>query len=122
MSDPGPAVTGVRELAAVLAAAALEVPGVVRLEPTLQNSLQRIARVAARPLPSSAAGGSATVEGLTVSLRAGTANVAVEIAVRPTPAAAVTARAVQARLTERLRRHGHEPGSITVTVLAVEPG
>jgi len=93
-----------------VASAVLAIPGVVRLQPTLSTSGPGLL---IHRNPS---------DGIRFLTRAGTAEVDVSIA---TTTAACEARGVvhhvRATVADVLIAHGHRPGTIAVSVLAVEP-
>lgn len=116
------------DLAQLVADAVGRVPGVVRLEPTLQNlMLMRVGQTAVpsrRGLAAAKQGlarfGDAVV-GVRVSVRELVADVRVDIAVDTSRCAADTALAVEQAVVDTLHARDQLAGAIAVTVLAIEP-
>ena len=107
--DGDRAPTSPADLLGVLAQAVLAVAGVVRLEPTLSTSgpgflLHR-----------------SPTDGLHLLVHAGTADVDVNVATTAGVPARAVAHQVQAGIAGVLSAHGHLPGAVTVSVLAIEP-
>ena len=117
-----PSTSGLREetdaLRDELAAAAEDVPGVVRLEPTLRNALRRL-HTGTTVLANGRSARSAA-DGIELHRRLDVVDVHVDLITSADRAAAATARAVRVALSTVLRSHGLEPGSLTVAVLSVE--
>lgn len=115
------------DLAQLVADAVGRVPGVVRLEPTLQNLM--LMRVGQTAVPSrrglAAQQGLArfgdAVVGVRVSVRELVADVRVDIAVDTSRCAADTALAVEQAVVDTLHARDQLAGAIAVTVLAIEP-
>ncbi len=106
------------DLRNALAAAAVAVDGVVRLEPSLRNALRRLhagttVLAGGRTVRSAA-------DGIELHRRSAVVDVHVDVVTAPTRAASTTAREVRGALAAVLREHGLEPGSLTVAVLSVE--
>ncbi len=96
------------EVRRALAAAVIAVPGVVRLEPTLSTAGPR---VLLRRDPT---------DGLHLLIRAGSAEVDVNIATSTTHQARAVTHQIQASIASTLTTHGHRPGAVTVSVLTIE--
>jgi hypothetical protein len=110
-----------------LAADVLATPGVLRLEPTLQDSLRRL--MTARQRPPGPGRLTATVAGsdrITVTHRPGPTGraetqVSIDIATSTLAPARQIARTVRQSIVDCLQLNGHQPGLIQVNVLSIEP-
>lgn len=100
------------QLRQLIAAAAAQTPGVVRLEPTLKSVIRDLSR----PIQT------ASLEGITLIRRAGVVEVTVDVAVDPRRTALRVAMDVQHHIADCIRRERLIPGPINVTVLAIEGG
>ena len=122
-SDGGATVgaTPLNELAAILADSVLLVPGVVRLEPSLRNSLNQMVRRTQSRLPT---GGTKNrvggADGILVSTRNGLTQVVIELSVDTRRCARDVVEMAQSTVIERLVEHRHQPGQVTVLVLGIE--
>ena len=115
-------------LADSLAAAVLATPGVLRLEPTLQDSLRRYSAATTQPLPipGGPSGNVAGSSAITITHRPGPTHLAetqvsVDIATSPAASTLQIARAVRQSILDCLQLNRHQPGAIHVNVLSIEP-
>lgn len=106
------------DLRDALARAAVEVPGVVRLEPTLRNALRRLQ--AGSTVLLNGRGARSAADGIELHRRIDVVDVHVDLVTDPTRPAAATARDVRHALVAVLARHDLRPGTIAVAVLSVE--
>jgi hypothetical protein len=111
-----------------LAAAVLATHGVLRLEPTLQDSLRRLMTATKQQLPGPGrlTGTVAGSERITVTHRPGPTGraetqVSVDIATSTIAPARQIARTVRQSIVDCLQLNGHQPGLIHVNVLSIEP-
>ena len=112
-----------------LAADVLATHGVLRLEPTLQDSLRRLMTATKQQLPGPGPL-TATVAGsdrITVTHRPGPTGraetqVSIDIATSTLAPARQIARTVRQSIVDCLQLNGHQPGLIQVNVLSIEPG
>ncbi|MET4093283.1 hypothetical protein [Arthrobacter sp. UYCu712] len=111
------------ELIASLAArTALDTPGVLRLEPTLQGFLARLGTAALLNLRNSGSqNGTYRHDSVTATITDGTANVRLDIATDIAYTALHVAETVQQRVRENISHTGLTPGTVDVGILAVEP-
>lgn len=100
------------ELRRLIAAAAGQTPGVVRLEPTLKSVIRDLSR------PIRASG----LEGITLIRRADVVEVTVDIAVDPRHTALRVAMDLRHQIADCIRRERLTPGPVNVSVLAIEGG
>lgn len=109
-------------IASLAARTALETPGVLRLEPTIQGFLAQLGPAALRRLlkPKSQ-DGSYRHDGVTVTISDGTAQVELDIATDIAYPALRVAEAVQNRVRQALRHTGLTLGHIHINILAIEP-
>lgn len=105
-------------IASLAARTALETPGVLRLEPTIQGFLSRIGPAA---LPRFRKSGSPPHDGVAVTITNGTVSVHLDIATDITHTALTVAETVQQRVSDNIRRTGLTPGSVNISILAIEP-
>jgi hypothetical protein len=111
-----------------LAADVLATHGVLRLEPTLQDSLRWLMTATKQQLPGPGRL-TATVAGsdrITVTHRPGPTGraetqVSVDIATSTLASARQIARTVRQSIVDCLQLNGHQPGLIQVNVLSIEP-
>jgi hypothetical protein len=111
-----------------LAADVLATHGVLRLEPTLQDSLRRLMTATKQQLPGPGRL-TATVAGsdrITVTHRPGPTGraetqVSIDIATSTLAPARQIARTVRQSIVDCLQLNGHQPGLIQVNVLSIEP-
>ncbi|MGM0929385.1 MAG: hypothetical protein ACQEXN_06730 [Actinomycetota bacterium] len=110
------------DLVADLAArAALETPGVLRLEPTLKNLLAHLGSGAAQILGRNRVDSTPTRrDGVFATVRDGVADIHLDIATDIAYAALTVAQAVRGQITGALSRTGLTPGRIDIAVLAIE--
>jgi hypothetical protein len=111
-----------------LAAAALATHGVLRLEPTLQDSLRRLMTATKQQLPGPGplTAAVARSERITVTHRPGPTGraetqVSIDIATSTLAPARQIARTVRQSIVDCLQLNGHQPGLIHVNVLSIEP-
>lgn len=117
---PGQIVTG-KLIASLAARTALETPGVLRTEPTVQGLLTRLGPAVIRKF--SGAGGPDGVfrdDGVTVTLSGGTARVHLDIATDIAYTALNVAEALRERIREIIRHTGLVPGEVEISILAIE--
>ena len=103
-----------------LAGAAQDVPGVVRLEPTLRNALRRLQ--AGSTVLLNGRGARSAADGIELHCRIDVVDVHVDLVTGPGRPAADTARDVRRALVAVLAQHDRRAGSIGVAVLSVERG
>lgn len=103
-----------------LAGAAQDVPGVVRLEPTLRNALRRLQ--AGSTVLLNGRGARSAADGIELHRRIDVVDVHVDLVTGPGRPAADTAREVRRALVAVLAQHDLRAGSIGVAVLSVERG
>ncbi|MGF9664245.1 hypothetical protein AAIH25_20505 [Arthrobacter crystallopoietes] len=110
------------DLVADLAArAALDTPGVLRLEPTLKNLLTNLGSGAAQILGRNRADSTPTRrDGVFATVRDGVADIHLDIATDIAYAALTVAQAVRGQIIRSLSRTGLTPGRIDIAVLAIE--
>ncbi len=113
-------------IASLAARTALETPGVLRLEPTLQGFLARLGPATLRSLhtpggQSRGQDGSYRHDGVTARINDGTARIDLDIATDIAYTALTVAEAVQQRVHNTIRHTGLTPGPIHVHILAIEP-
>ncbi|KNC18855.1 hypothetical protein AC792_09700 [Arthrobacter sp. RIT-PI-e] len=111
----------VEQLRAVL----LAEPGLVRLEPTVRSTVQRLKLMSVAVFQQTfrPAGEDPTVsvtDGLTLSLTGTTVNVHIDIATDIAHPALVLSERLQAITAETIQRNGLTTGMIDVTILAIE--
>lgn len=116
MSDLCPPV-GIREIEAVAARTAIETPGVLRLEPTIKDLLGRVGSLGG---PRTGLAGNRQHEGVVVTIIDGMARVHLDIATDITYTALQVAETVQERVLEGLRKAGLIPGTVDISILAIE--
>lgn len=109
-------------IASLVARTALETPGVLRLEPTIQGFLAQLGPAALRSLlkPKSQ-NGSYRHDGVTATIVDGTAQVDLDIAIDIAYTALRVAESVQAGIRETLEHTGLTPGHVHINILAIEP-
>ena len=109
-------------IASLAARTALETPGVLRLEPTIEGFLARLGPAALRSLlkPKSQ-DGSYRHDGVTATIIEGTAQVQLDIATDIAYTALRVAETVQNRVHETIQHTGLTPGHIHINILAIEP-
>lgn len=109
-------------IASLAARTALETPGVLRLEPTIQGFLARLGPVALRSLlkPKSQ-NGSYRHDGVTATITDGTTQVELDIATDIAYTALRVAESVQNRVRKTIEYTGLTPGDVHINILAIEP-
>lgn len=118
LHTPNGTPVGMTALAELVARAIRTTPGVVRLEPTMKNSLNRLMAKGTAKVGRS--GRAAGIDGIVLSVRDGLTAAAVDITTDTNHAAVDVADAVQRTVHELLSTHGQQPGPISVNVLSVE--
>lgn len=113
-------------IASLAARTALETPGVLRLEPTLEGFLSRLGPATMRTLHTlygqdGSQDGSYRHEGVTATINNGTVRIYLDIATDIAYTALTVAEAVQQRIRENILPTGLTPGPIAVHILAIEP-
>jgi hypothetical protein len=111
------------ELIASLAArTALETPGVLRLEPTVQGLLARLGpTLLHRPRNPGSEEGADRHDGVTATVTDGVARVHLDLATDIACTALDVAQAVRQRIRESIARTGLAPGEVDISILAIEP-
>lgn len=114
--------TTLTELPDVIATVISSVDGVVRLEPSLRNSLgQLMTRTARTVVPAS---GPATpvagTDGILVTSRKAKTNVAIELTVDGRHRVVDVLDGVRRAVVDSLGTHGHVPGSVSIVALDIE--
>lgn len=109
LAYPGPEPAA---LIALLAAAALDTPGVIRLEPTLKNALRR--------LKGGDLSGDTGPDGITVVTNDGTTTITIDIAVSSDACALDTASALHQGARQVLQTGGWHNATVRVNVLSIE--
>ncbi|MFF2029866.1 Asp23/Gls24 family envelope stress response protein [Arthrobacter sp. NPDC058192] len=109
-------------IASIAARTTVETPGVLRLEPTHQGFLPRLRPAALQNLrhPGSQ-NGTYQHDGVTATISDGTASVQLYIATDVAYTALHVADQVQQRVRESISHTGLTPGTIDITILAIEP-
>ncbi|MCB5290972.1 Asp23/Gls24 family envelope stress response protein [Arthrobacter sp. SO3] len=109
-------------IASIATRTTLETPGVLRLEPAIQGFLARLAPAALQNLRSPGSQhGTYRHNGVTATISDGTARVHLEIATDIAYTALQVAETVRQRVRESISHTGLTPGTIDVTIVAVEP-
>lgn len=129
MSDE-PAEATVVDLASVtrtLRTALLELPGILRLEPTVHSTLTRLRTSAVdsvqrRLKPTNDGPHHASSDGLVLSLADGLLAVQIDIATDIGHSALTLAERAQALAARTIERSGFTVGSVAVTILSIESG
>lgn len=108
-------------IASIATRTTLETPGVLRLEPTNQGFLPRLGPAALQSLrhPGSQ-NGTYQHDGVTATISDGTARVHLYIATDIAYTALHVAEKVQQRVRESISHTGLTPGTIDITILAIE--
>lgn len=111
------------ELIASLAArTTLEIPGVLRLEPTLRGFLARFGPAVLQNRPNRGCrDGTYRHDGVVATITGGTARVHLDIATDIAYTALTVAETVQQRVRETISHTGLIPGRVDISVLAIEP-
>ncbi|MCY0905326.1 Asp23/Gls24 family envelope stress response protein [Arthrobacter sp. H14-L1] len=109
-------------VASLAARTALETPGVLRLEPTVQGFLARLGPAALQRLYNPASqDGTYRDDGVRVSINDNVALVHLDIATDIAYTALNVAEIVQQRVRENIGHTGLAVGPVDVTILAIEP-
>ena len=109
-------------IASIATRTTLETPGVLRLEPTIQGFLARLAPAALQTLRTAGSqDGTYRHDGVTATIRDGSAHVHLDIATDIAYTALQVAEAVQRRVRESISHTGLTPGTVDITILAIEP-
>lgn len=109
-------------IASLAARTALDTPGVLRLEPTIQGFLTRLAPAALRNLRNlGSQNGTYRHDGVSATITEGTAQVDLDIATDIAYTALTVATKVQHRVREHITHTGLTPGRININILAIEP-
>ena len=120
MTEPTPR-TQLTELPDVIAGVASAVDGVVRLEPSLKNSLgQLMVRTARTVIPAGPQAPAAGAAGILITSRKTTTNVTIELTVDSEHRVVDVLEAVQRAVVDSLDSHGHDPGIISIVALDIE--
>lgn len=108
-------------IASLAARAALETPGVLRLESTLNDVLSRLRPTAMEPTPDPANDlGSCRRDSVWAKINGGIAHVHLEIATDIAHRALAVSDAVRERVHQGICNTGVEAGSIDISILAIE--
>lgn len=109
-------------VASLAARTALETPGVLRLEPTVQGLLTWFGPAALQNLRSRRSEtGTYRHDGVTATINNRTAHVHLDLATDIAYTALNVAENVQHRVQENIAHTGLIPGNIDITILAIEP-
>ncbi|WP_434620317.1 Asp23/Gls24 family envelope stress response protein [Arthrobacter sp. A5] len=109
-------------IASLAARTALETPGVLRLEPTIQGFLARLGPAALQNLRNPGSqNGTYRHDGVTATISDGTARVHLDIATDIAYTALNVAEIVQHRVRESISHTGLTPGRVDISILAIEP-
>lgn len=115
------AATPLNELAAILADSVLQIAGVLRLEPSLRNSLnQMIRRTQSRPPTGGTRSRFGGTDGILVSTRNGLTQAVIELSLDTDRCALDVVEEARLSVIERLEEHRHQPGPVTVLVLDID--
>ena len=109
-------------IASIATRTTLETPGVLRVEPTNQGFLLRLGPAALQNLRHAGSqNGTYQHDGVTATISDGTARVHLDIATDIAYTALQVAEKVQQRVRESISHTGLTPGTIDITILAIEP-
>ncbi len=109
-------------IASLAARTALETPGVLRLEPTIQGFLARLGPAALQNLRNPGSqNGTYRHDGVTATISDGTARIHLDIATDIAYTALNVAETVQHRVRESISHTGLTPGRVDISILAIEP-
>jgi uncharacterized alkaline shock family protein YloU len=109
-------------IARIIARTARETPGVIRLEPTLKNTLRSLGGATVDSLhPGEKTSGDPHPDGISVIIRDGIVDADIDIATDMTRPALDVAHTLQTAVHEGISRTGLTAGNINVTILAIEP-
>ena len=111
-----------RLIASIAARTTLETPGVLRLEPTIQGFLARLGPAAflQNLRDPGSQDGTYRQNGVTATISDGTARVHLDIATDIAYTALDVAETVRRRVRENISHTGLTPGTIDVTIVAIE--
>lgn len=111
-------------LAAMISRALEDLPGVVRLEPTLKSTLTRMRSMSIRGVQkwthSDTEPASTGRDGIYLTVAGSFAEVTVDLATDMSHSAVDTAKAAQHAAAEAIRKAGLHPGTIDVSILSIE--
>lgn len=111
-------------LAEMLERSLSETPGVIRLEPTLQSTMNRMRSISRRGVQKwiGADGQTSSTgrDGIQVRIDNGVANLTIELATDISHSSVETAKAAQRAAVETIKRAGLLPGSVDVSILSIE--
>ncbi len=109
-------------IASLSARVALETPGVLRLEPTVQGFLARLGPAALKSLRNPGSqNGAFRHDGVTATINNGTASIHLDIATDIAYTALNIADTVRKRVRESISHTGLTPGQVGISILAIEP-
>ncbi len=109
-------------IASLAARTALETPGVLRLEPTIQGFLARFGPAAIKNLGTPGSqDGVYRHDGVRATISDGTVRIQLDIATDIAYTALNVAETVQQRVRENISHTGLTPGRVDVSILAIEP-
>ncbi|MDJ0358523.1 hypothetical protein [Paenarthrobacter sp. PH39-S1] len=109
-------------IASLAARTALETPGVLRLEPTIQGFLARLGPAALQNLRNPGSqNGTYRHDGVTATISDGTARIHLDIATDIAYTALNVAETVKHRVRESISHTGLTPGRVDISILAIEP-
>lgn len=110
------------QLIALLAArTALETPGVLRLEPTIQGFLARLGPAALHNLRNPGSqNGTYRHDGVSATITDGTTHVHLDMATDTAYTASTVAETVRERVNENTRHTALTPGHIDISIFAIE--
>ena len=108
-------------IAAIATRTTLETPGVLRLEPTIHGFLARLGPAALQNLRNPGSqNGTYRHDGVTATISDGTAHVHLDIATDIAYTALDVAKRVRQRVGESISHTGLTPGTIDISILAIE--
>lgn len=111
-------------VAEMLERALMELPGVLRLEPTLKSTLTRVRSLSHRGVQklirSGAEAASTGRDGIHLRIDDGVAQLTIELATDISHSSVETAKTVQRVAAETIERAGLQPGSVDVSILSIE--
>lgn len=108
-------------IASLAARTALETPGVLRLEPTIQGFLARLGPAALHNLRNPGSqNGTYRHDGVSATITDGTTHVHLDIATDIAYTASTVAETVRERVRENIRHTALTPGPVDITILAIE--
>ena len=107
-------------IASIATRTTLETPGVLRLEPTIQGFLARLGPALHNLRNPGSQDSTYRHDGVTATISDGTARVHLDIATDVAYAALDVAETVQQRVRESISHTGLTPGTVDITILAIE--